>query len=559
MTAIEPTELVRAEGVTYPLVQGTVLRLIDRTPRMRPEDFTESVLVKIRPDSKFYDSHPDPKQTGVILKHDGKEPGWVYVTFPKCGGEKGYTQRYRIGLPECQDGACDLDLAVEENRTYAVVAYLGQIQEFPISGFKVEPGDIVKIDKKTEHVVGFEIGLPLGGIAFVVSKVGTSSAIVDVNGARRTVFAGKFAGKLVENGRVVLDATQMVVLENYGLNDDSFNVTETSVTWNDVKGQDEAHDRFISAIEEPVRFPELYKCLNKKAANGFLLHGPPGCSKTMIVKAVFNQFLAACKEKGVDGRKGFFLISGPEILDKYVGGAEAMIRNIFARANKFYVETGIRPIIAIDECEAILAKRDSGISSDVLKSIVPAFLAEWQGVRESKAIVIGMTNKPNSLDSAIMRPGRLDIKIAVNRPTPDVCKAIFIDQLKGVEVSKHTTLAALADAVAAEVFSPKRVIYDIVRKEDGKDVSMPFTLANIVSGAMIPVIADEVKEMTFKRLKNASDGTEFEGVRLEEVVAAVDTIFAQNFKLEHREALDEFTHDYVNDITAITKRIQITK
>ncbi len=555
----ESTDLIRAEGVTYPLVQGTVLRLIDRTPRMQPGDFIESVLVKLRPDSKFYESHPDPKQTGVILKHDGKEPGWVYVTFPKCGGEKGYTQRYRIGLPECQDGACDLDLAVEENRTYAVVAYLGQIQEFPILGFKVQPGDIVKIDKKTERVVGFEIGLPLGGLAYVVSKIGTTSAIVDVNGARRTVFTGKFAGKLVENGRIVLDATQMVILENFGLDDDSFTVAESSATWKEVHGQDEACERFTSAIEEPTRYPELYKLLNKKAPNGILLYGPPGCSKTMIMKAVFNQFIVACKEKGVDGRKGFFLISGPEVLEKYVGAAEGIIRNIFARANKFYAQTGIRPIIAIDEGEAILAKRDSGISSDILKSIVPTFLAEWQGVRESKAIVVVMTNKPNSLDSAITRPGRLDIKIPVKRPTPEACRAIFLDQLKGVAVAPNTSAEALADAVVKEVFSPTRVIYDIMRREAGKDIPMPFTFANIMSGAMIPVIAEEAKTAALKRLKAAPSGTPLEGIRLEEVTAAVDAIYAQNFPLEHREVLDEFTHDYAKDITEISKRIQITK
>src|ERR1035437_3820820 len=353
---------VRDEVVSYPLVQASVLRLETRMPRMGPNDFTKSVLVKLRQDSKFYKLHPDPSQTGVIVDLDKDEPGWAYVKFAKCGTE-GFTQRYRIGLPDCQDGACDLDLSIEEARTYAVVSYIGQIQEFPVTGFNVEPGDTIKIDPKAGRVVGFEPGVAIGSLAFVVQKVGDDQAVVDVNGARRTVFAGKFAGKLVENGRVVLDGTMGVILANFGLDDDSFTVAASTVTWDDVKGQDEAHERFVSAIDEPVKYPVLYKRLNKKSPSGFLLHGPPGCSKTMITKAVFSQFIALCKEKGVDWRRGFFLISGPEVLDKYIGAAEAVIRNIFARANKFYAETGIRPIIAIDEAEAILAKRDSGVSS----------------------------------------------------------------------------------------------------------------------------------------------------------------------------------------------------
>ena len=110
------------------------------------------------------------------------------------------------------------------------------------------------------------------------------------------------------------------------------------------------------------------------------------------------------------------MVSGPEILDKYVGVPEATIRHIFARARKFYQKTGIRPVIFLDEAESILAKRDSGISSDVLRTIVPAFLAEMQGVRESGAIVILATNKPESLDYAAIREGRIDVKLRIGRP-----------------------------------------------------------------------------------------------------------------------------------------------
>ncbi|MDD5165424.1 MAG: ATP-binding protein [Candidatus Pacebacteria bacterium] len=540
--------------VSYPLVQTTALLVSSKPTPMTSSKFVMNRIVKLKKESKFYALHPNPEESGQIIGPDPKREGWVCVLFAPSG----YKNFFRIGMPSVDNGTCDLDVDEKlEQETFVTVTYAGQLMEFPVSSFTLSPGDTVLIDRKAERIVSVTKAIPSGFIAFVSRVIDDTFVIVDFQGNKKTIFAGKFSGKLQESGRVVLDVTGTVILENYGLNDDSFTVAESSVTWSNVHGQDDACQRFTEAVEEPFRYPELYKRLKKEAPNGVLVFGPPGCSKTMMMKAVFSQFLAMCKEKGVDGRKGFFLISGPEVLDKYIGSAEALIRNIFARANKFYTETSIRPMIVIDECEALLAKRDSGVSSDILKSIVPTFLAEWQGVRVSKAIVVGMTNKPNSLDSAVTRPGRLDIMIEVKRPTREASRLIFLDRLKGVEVSKTTTVDLLADAFVEEVFSPKRVMYDITRREGDKDISMPFTFVNILSGAMIPVIAEEAKRATFNRLKQAPSGTEFDGLRLEEVTGAVDIIFGQNFRLEHREALDEFVHDYAKDITACSKRIQI--
>jgi SpoVK/Ycf46/Vps4 family AAA+-type ATPase len=223
----------------------------------------------------------------------------------------------------------------------------------------------------------------------------------------------------------------------------------------------------MDALEKPMRHPEHYQFFGKKQPSGVLLYGPPGCSKTMFGKAIFTSITATCAAKGAKASQGFILVSGPEILDKYVGVPEATIRHIFARARKFFQKTGIRPVIFLDEAESILAKRDSGISSDVLRTIVPAFLAEMQGVRQSGAIVILATNKPESLDYAAIREGRIDVKLRIGRPDRKAAREIFLKNMKDVPVSETTTKEKLADTFADELFSPKRVIYEIQRELAG--------------------------------------------------------------------------------------------
>lgn len=536
----------------YPLGLATVIRVCSRRPVPSSEKLGQKgTLVKIRKDSKYFGLHPDAAGIGEVIGAREEEAGWCYVQFAS-----GYKNRYRIGLPTVQDGVCDLELAEEETEKLAVAIYGGQLMEFPVNGFAVEPGDMLKLSRDPLSVVDVEKGVASGSIAFVAQTLDGEMALVDFQGNRKTVFAGKFAGKLEPSGRVVLDASGTVIVGNFGLEDDSFSVDQAvQVSWDDICGQEEAKNRFMDALEKPLRYPEHYQFFGKKPPSGVLLYGPPGCSKTMFGKAIFTSITATCAAKGAKASQGFILVSGPEILDKYVGVPEATIRHLFARARKFFEKTGIRPVIFLDEAESILAKRDSGISSDVLRTIVPAFLAEMQGVRQSGAIVILATNKPESLDYAAVREGRIDVKLRIGRPDRQAAREIFLKNMKSVPVSETTTREKLADTLGEELFSEKRVIYEIERSSAaGESTKVHFTLADIVSGAMIPVIVEEAKRLALERELAKPQATE--GVRPEDVLAGVESVYRQSFASDHAEALRDFTHDFVESIRGVKKLSQ---
>jgi proteasome-associated ATPase len=546
-----PSETAGAKTM-YPLGLATVIRVVSRNPVPSPEKLgRKGTLVRIKKESKYFGLQPEAAGVGQIIGSREEEVGWAYVLFPT-----GYKNRYRIGLPLVQDGVCDLELAEEEIEKLAMAIYGGQLLEFSVSGFEVQPGDLLKLSRDPLSVVGVEKGAASGCVAFVAQALEGDMALVDFQGNRKTVFAGKFAGQLEPSGKVVLDASGTVIIDNFGLEDDSFSVDQTDpVSWDDICGQEEAKNRFMDALEKPMRHPEHYHFFGKKPPAGVLLYGPPGCSKTMFGKAIFSSISATCAAKGARASQGFILVSGPEILDKYVGVPEATIRHIFARARKFFQKTGIRPVIFLDEAESILAKRDSGISSDVLRTIVPAFLAEMQGVRLSGAVVILATNKPESLDYAAIREGRIDVKLRIGRPDRKAAREIFLKNMGQVPVSETTTREKLGDTFAEELFSPKRVIYEIQREgADGQNTTVYFTLADIVSGAMVPVVVEEAKRLALERELAKPQATE--GVRPEDVVCAVESVYRQSFASDHEEALRDFTHDFVDSIRQVKKLTQ---
>lgn len=540
----------------YPLVHATVLRTITQVPVARPEHFKRSTLVRVRNESKFAGQHPLVDGTGQIVAIKDDEPGWAYVRFIGETPEQRFINRYRIGTPELDGGACDLELDAQESLTFAVVQYTNQTVEIPIIGFLVEPGDIVKIDPKANRVVATEKGIPSGSVAFIYRIVDANYVEVDFQGNRRTVYAGKFSGALESDGRVVLDSTGSVIIQNYGLDDDSFALQEdTLITWDDISGQEEARHRFNNALVMPELHPDAFKAYKKKAPKGFLLWGPPGCGKTLLGKAVYSSIAQTCREKGAPVSQGFILVSGPEILDKYVGATEATIRHIFARARKFYQKWGIRPIIMIDEGEAILARRDSGISSDILKTVVPMFLAQMDGVRSSGAIVIIATNKPGSLDSAVTRPGRVDAKIEVKRPNKEAAEKIFRHNMRGLPV--QGTLDELVAVFVEEMFSPENVIYDLERHtEDGKVEVIHFCLSHIISGAMVAGIVEEAKQIALDR--DTLPGATVTGVSTTDVEQAVQSMFRQSFAEDHQEALGDFTVAFAERVSRLTKRTQMS-
>jgi len=179
-------------------------------------------------------------------------------------------------------------------------------------------------------------------------------------------------------------------------------------------------------VELPYLYPDHYKEHKLRPAKGVLLYGPPGCGKTMIAKAVANNLAEKISEKRGEKIKGFFLnIKGPELLNKYVGETERKIREIFVKA-KEKANEDVPVVVFFDEMDALFRTRGTGISSDVETTIVPQLLAEIDGVEGLKnVIVIGASNRQDLIDPAILRPGRLDVKIKIERPDQGAASDIF--------------------------------------------------------------------------------------------------------------------------------------
>src|SRR5215470_970232 len=202
------------------------------------------------------------------------------------------------------------------------------------------------------------------------------------------------------------------------------------VSYDDVGGLDDQIEMIKDAVELPYLYGDLFREHELQPPKGILLYGPPGCGKTLIAKAVANSLAKRVAEKTDSKARSYFLnIKGPELLNKYVGETERQIRLIFQRARE-KSEEGYPVIVFFDEMDSLFRTRGSGISSDIESTIVPQLLAEIDGVELLKnVIVIGASNREDLIDPAILRPGRLDVKIKIERPDEDSAKQIFLQYL----------------------------------------------------------------------------------------------------------------------------------
>ncbi|MGF1653882.1 MAG: proteasome ATPase, partial [Actinomycetales bacterium] len=204
------------------------------------------------------------------------------------------------------------------------------------------------------------------------------------------------------------------------------------IVYEDIGGLKTQIEAIRDAVELPFLYPDLYEEHGLKAPKGVLLYGPPGCGKTLIAKAVANSLAKTIAERRGDDpstakeQRSYFLnIKGPELLNKYVGETERHIRLIFGRAREKASE-GTPVVVFFDEMDSLFRTRGSGVSSDVENTIVPQLLSEIDGVeRLENVIVIGASNREDMIDPAILRPGRLDVKIKIERPDAESARDVF--------------------------------------------------------------------------------------------------------------------------------------
>src|SRR6187402_1156209 len=283
------------------------------------------------------------------------------------------------------------------------------------------------------------------------------------------------------------------------------------IDYNDIGGLFSQIETIRDAVELPYLHPELFVEHELKPPKGVLLYGPPGCGKTLIAKAVANSLAKKVAAKtGQEGKSYFLNIKGPELLNKYVGETERHIRLVFQRARE-KASMGTPVIVFFDEMDSLFRTRGSGVSSDVENTIVPQLLSEIDGVETlENVLVIGASNREDMIDPAILRPGRLDVKIKIERPDAEAAKDIFGKYiLSGLPLStddlaEHgndadVTVAAMIDAVVMRMYteSEENRFLEVTYANGDKEI---LYFKDFNSGAMIQNIVDRAKKMAIKDL-----------------------------------------------------------
>jgi proteasome-associated ATPase len=274
------------------------------------------------------------------------------------------------------------------------------------------------------------------------------------------------------------------------------------ISYADIGGLDQQIEQIADAVELPFLHAELFAEHQLPAPKGILLYGPPGCGKTLIAKAVANSLARKVAEKtgGEKGRSYFINIKGPELLNKYVGETERQIRLVFQRARE-KSEEGWPVIVFFDEMDSMFRTRGSGISSDMESTIVPQLLAEIDGVEGLRnVIVIGATNREDLIDPAILRPGRLDVKIKIERPDAVAARQIFAQYLTDeIPIAASEEVPSMIEATVAEMYRDDDVnrFLEVTYQNGDKEI---LYYKDFASGAMIENIVRRAKKLAIKRV-----------------------------------------------------------
>jgi proteasome-associated ATPase len=311
-----------------------------------------------------------------------------------------------------------------------------------------------------------------------------------------------------------------------------------NVTFADIGGLDDQIEKIRDAVELPFLHADLFAEYQLPAPKGILLYGPPGCGKTLIAKAVANSLAQRVAAKTGDdkGRSYFINIKGPELLNKYVGETERQIRLVFQRARE-KSEEGWPVIIFFDEMDSMFRTRGTGVSSDMESTIVPQLLAEIDGADKlQNVIIIGATNREDLIDPAILRPGRLDVKIRVDRPNRNAAQQILLRYLsddlpfgEGCQIADIVELTI--DRIFAETAENRflEITYQNGEKEE-------LLYKDFLSGAMLENIVRRAKKKAIKRRIDGGDG----GIITSDLISSVADEFVEHEDLPNTTNPDDW-------------------
>jgi proteasome-associated ATPase len=392
-----------------------------------------------------------------------------------------------------------------------------------------------------------------GQVVKVKDRLGPDRAVVLSRGDEEHVayLAGSLLGAMVRAGDPVLyDPRSGVATELLPREEVEELVLEEipDITYEDIGGLEGQIEAIRDAVELPFLYAELFQEHELEAPKGVLLYGPPGCGKTLIAKAVAKSLADKVRERtGREDARSYFLnVKGPELLNKYVGETERQIREIFQRA-KERSEEGLPVIVFFDEMDSIFRTRGTGISSDVESTIVPQLLSELDGVETLKnVIVIGASNREDLIDPAILRPGRLDVKIKIERPNADQAKDVMSKYLHPVvpihpdEVERHSgdvqvAVARMIERTIEQMYEPseRNRFLEVTYASGDKEI---LYFKDFNSGAMIENIVRRAKKDAIKRFLSTGE----KGIKTDDLLTAIRDEFKENEDLPNTTNPDDW-------------------
>ncbi len=305
--------------------------------------------------------------------------------------------------------------------------------------------------------------------------------------------------------------------------------------WEKIGGQKDAIQAIKDTIEMPVLHPELFKRFQYSTPKGFLLYGPPGCGKTLIGKATAYNLEKQVQADGLNLKACFMHIKGPEILNMWLGESERKVREIFSQAREKRRE-GFLPVVFIDEAESVLGTRRAIRSHNISNTVVPMFCSEMDGIDSLQDVVIILTsNRPDLIDPAILRPGRIDRKIKVLRPDEEAAREILgiyltadlplsEDVLNAHDGDAKAAVDDLAARAIAEIYAARddTRFLEVLLRSGRKEV---LSRGDLCSGAILESIVQRAKEIVIKRC--IASGAE-DGIGFGDLLAGIETEYSEN-------------------------------